>query len=386
MQVDGSRYWAQRVDGKQHSALMHTLCDRAALFVKKRTRALAYSDDPTGVRSLLSTLFDASGAPAGAMTPVATGVAAPASDLMQMCTMFSSDPFVASFALALCTAGAGLGLHDAQRRSSGIEAAGIELRGHMARSLTECVMHEQAHLLPLRLQMFFAFRAFGAAAVLRAAPQPRTFAALAPPSRAASASPAAVTPAPPSAPRRSSSRLRSGASTSAYAARSIAAAAAAAAETPERSASGGQPPSTPQLGRSVGPSISRERSSASGAVPARASDKTPLPPGELAPRSSPNKALPCSIDVMNAGSWGARAVAAAAGPHMAARHLAVAEAYCGTPLAAAARLGAHGTRQESLLRPDVLAECRSRLNKVRGYARNPVTREPRLLCCAMAEL
>jgi Anaphase-promoting complex sub unit 1 C-terminal domain len=113
-------------------------------------------------------MFDAaSGASATGGSGSASGHAAhaPTQDLMQMCCTFSSDPFVASFALALCQDGAGLGLDVATGGDpvgSGVGGVGGEearaLRGQMRHALSECVMHEQANLLPLRLQVFFSFR------------------------------------------------------------------------------------------------------------------------------------------------------------------------------------------------------------------------------------
>lgn len=148
MQVDGKRYWSQRIDCRQHGSMLQSLCDRATLFVKKRARALAYSDDPTGVRSLLSTLFNPSGLPQQTSTP--------SHDLMQMCWTFSSDPFVASFALAFCLEDGSQGLPMA--RGAGAPLCGGSLRAYMRRTLSECVMHEQGHLLLLRLQVFFCFQ------------------------------------------------------------------------------------------------------------------------------------------------------------------------------------------------------------------------------------
>ena len=148
VQVDPTRYWSQSIDTQQHGDALAALCDRAALFVKKRARALSYSDDPTGVRSLLSSLFDPSGH--GASEP------APSHDLVQMCWTFSSDPFVASFALAFCLTDGSQGLPAAAHRSGG--ADGAELRSHMRRLLSDSVMNEQSHLLLLKLQVKLWFQ------------------------------------------------------------------------------------------------------------------------------------------------------------------------------------------------------------------------------------
>ena len=167
MQVDGSRYWGQRLDATQHASALSALCDRAALFVKKRARALAYSDDPTGVRSLLSTLFDPNAASSdnGAAGAIQTSTNAAASgaacgsaghNLMQMCWTFSADPMVTAFALA-CTAAAVPGRGGSPpsaARSSRVR----RLQRDMGSLLSECMMHEQAQLLPMRLQLYHTFK------------------------------------------------------------------------------------------------------------------------------------------------------------------------------------------------------------------------------------
>jgi Anaphase-promoting complex sub unit 1 C-terminal domain len=130
---------------------MQALCDRAVLFVKKRARALAYSDDPTGVRSLLSSLFDS--ARSMASMPASGDTLTDASqNLQRMCWTFSSDPFVASFALAMCQTPA-----EQQLQTGLAQDAAVALRTRLQRALTDCVMHEQANLLPFRLQLICLF-------------------------------------------------------------------------------------------------------------------------------------------------------------------------------------------------------------------------------------
>jgi hypothetical protein len=160
----------------------------------------------------------------------------------------------------------------------------------------------------------------------------------------------------PSPPRRTSSRLRSGA-TSAYAARSLSVAepsAEAVVPAEALSQSGEQSaaelaPSTSSLSLYLEDPLHKE----------------PLHPGVLTPRHTPNEAhlLDGAPPVSTIG-WGAQAVASSWGLHAATRHLAVAMAYYQTPLAAAARLGALATHQEALLQQDFLASCKGELDKV----------------------
>lgn len=144
--MGGSRYWPQRVDAGKHGLLTQALCDRAALFVKKRAHALAYQDDPTGVRSLLSTLVS----PAGLASAAAPG----SYDLLHICSTFSTDPVITSFGLAFC-----------QRDQGGHQYAACEAapanehsRSFLWRLLSEGVMRETAHLLPMQLSVFYSFQ------------------------------------------------------------------------------------------------------------------------------------------------------------------------------------------------------------------------------------
>lgn len=76
--VCGPRYWQQDLSS---AAALQALFTSRTLFVQRKSRALAYRDDPTGVRSLLSH--------AGA---------ADTGDLAQLCATFAAEPFVMAFA------------------------------------------------------------------------------------------------------------------------------------------------------------------------------------------------------------------------------------------------------------------------------------------------
>ena len=145
-QVGGSRYWPQRIDAGKHGQLTQALCDRAALFVKKRAHALAYQDDPTGVRSLLSTL----------VSPVGVGSSADSGsyDLLHICATFSTDPVITSFGLAFCQRDQGGHQHAAWEMPPADKNSGAFLW----RLLSDGVMRETAHLLPMQLAIFYSFQ------------------------------------------------------------------------------------------------------------------------------------------------------------------------------------------------------------------------------------
>lgn len=55
--VSGSRYWPQRVFNDGAGDALDALYRTHTLFVQRKSGALSYVDDPSGVRSLLSTAF-----------------------------------------------------------------------------------------------------------------------------------------------------------------------------------------------------------------------------------------------------------------------------------------------------------------------------------------
>lgn len=143
VQVGGSRYWSQKIQVRNHGQLLHALCDRAAVFVKKRAHALAYQDDPTGVRSLLSTLVSPSGV---------QGSSAPgANDLLHICATFSSDPVVMGFAMAFCQ-------QKEHSQPGTLQQTAAMSDNFLWRLLSEGVMQETAHLLPMQLHVFYTFK------------------------------------------------------------------------------------------------------------------------------------------------------------------------------------------------------------------------------------
>jgi hypothetical protein len=97
--------------------------------------------------------------------------------------------------------------------------------------------------------------------------------------------------------------------------------------------------------------------------------KAPLHPGALGPRaahSAPRTQASPAPARTALGGWGAHGVATRSGVHLAARQLAVALAYYETPLAAAARAGAHASQQDVLLRPGLLGACKQQLQQARS--------------------
>jgi anaphase-promoting complex subunit 1 len=67
LEVAGGRYWPQRwAAGGGASGALAKLFRQRSLFVKKKAGALAYADDPSGIRSLLSRVFVRAAARAGA--------------------------------------------------------------------------------------------------------------------------------------------------------------------------------------------------------------------------------------------------------------------------------------------------------------------------------
>jgi Anaphase-promoting complex sub unit 1 C-terminal domain len=143
VQVGGSRYWSQKIQVRNHGQLLQALCDRAAVFVKKRAHALAYQDDPTGVRSLLSTLVSPSGV---------QGTSAPgANDLLHICATFSSDPVVMGFAMAFCQ-------QKEQSQPGTLQQTAAMSDNFLWRLLSEGVMQETAHLLPMQLHVYYTFK------------------------------------------------------------------------------------------------------------------------------------------------------------------------------------------------------------------------------------
>jgi hypothetical protein len=346
MQVDTARYWPQRIEPSRYGPMLQALDSHAALFVKKRARALAYSEDPTGVRSLLLTFFQPVGMPAG--STIAN------QDLMQMCWMFSSDPFVAMFALAFCMPTSGTH-HDSQ--------AG--LHAFLRSTLSQCVVHEQSHLLPMHLQIFFALQALGTAIILQHPPETkenltwRPYDSSAPPQDASVAAQHSQVPA-----RRTSARLRSqAAAVSGHAPskrRSVPVAREGASSETTRA--------MPALAPLLIPSPSYADLDVSQENTIQALEPLPMDPGQLAVRLTPNTSRQHSGSVQHAVSlmgWGAQRVAGAWGPHQVARQLALAVAYSQTPLAAATQLGAERSEQQCVLPAAFLSSCQEQLDRVR---------------------
>jgi hypothetical protein len=143
VQVGGSRYWSQKIQVRNHGQLLQALCDRAAVFVKKRAHALSYQDDPTGVRSLLSTLVSPSGVQ-GRSVPGAN-------DLLHICATFSSDPVVMGFAMAFCQ-------QKEQSQPGTLQQTAAMSDNFLWRLLSEGVMQEAAHLLPMQLHVYYIFK------------------------------------------------------------------------------------------------------------------------------------------------------------------------------------------------------------------------------------
>ena len=55
--VSGSRYWPQQVSNEGQGGTLDSLYRTHTLYVQRKSGALSYVQDPSGVRSLLSTAF-----------------------------------------------------------------------------------------------------------------------------------------------------------------------------------------------------------------------------------------------------------------------------------------------------------------------------------------
>lgn len=355
VQVDSTRYWPQRIERMQHGPMLQALCDHAALFVKKRARSLAYSDDPTGVRSLLVTLFQPTGTPGGQQGAGAS----PGHDLLQMCWTFSSDPYVVMFALAFCQQGGGTAQEEGR---AGLQA-------FLQSTLSQCVVHEQSHLLPMHLQLFFGFQALGAAAALQRPPPRFALPAVPASARTASGRMSSDSTSSPvdvdATPRRMSARIQSRAQ------------AAASVSTPGLAP---PPPAPPSLDEEPSQtSLTRTPAKLAPLIvspvephePAAAVDAPsphPIGPGPLDVRVEPNETADAPDEPPNGFGWSAQCIAGPIGTLLLARHLALASAYYRTPLAAAARLGAAQSEQQRVLSADFLRSCTEHLERVRTCA------------------
>ncbi|KAL3162204.1 hypothetical protein ABBQ32_009910 [Trebouxia sp. C0010 RCD-2024] len=98
--VCGPRYWPQRVVDDQEGAEegdpdgggLAALYRTHALYVQRKSGALSYVDDPSGVRSLLSTAFHK-----GSLSEQE------GFDLVHLCATFSANPFIMAFAQRFCS-------------------------------------------------------------------------------------------------------------------------------------------------------------------------------------------------------------------------------------------------------------------------------------------
>ncbi len=158
LEVAGARYWPQRWQGAQDGgpgSALGKLFRQRTLFVKKKAGALAYADDPSGIRSLLSKVFVRSGKQAGA----AAGM-----DIVDLCNTFSASPFIMAFAQHVCASPAALvqGPGGAADLAAGASKGGQQrmLQGpggfydfcHSA--LYECITQEKAGVLLWYLQLY----------------------------------------------------------------------------------------------------------------------------------------------------------------------------------------------------------------------------------------
>ncbi|GAB4821235.1 hypothetical protein N2152v2_008281 [Parachlorella kessleri] len=129
--VKGPRYWPQVLTSAGKGRSLDALYKTQTLFVQRKAGALPYASDPTGVRSLLSRMFQRGGADEGG------------ADLVNLCATFGSDPFINQFAQAFCSEqGSGAGGFASQLPVSA-ERFPDFCRG----ALYECITREKPHAL-----------------------------------------------------------------------------------------------------------------------------------------------------------------------------------------------------------------------------------------------
>ncbi|GMH41655.1 hypothetical protein BSKO_09565 [Bryopsis sp. KO-2023] len=92
IQVIGPRYWFQVVDGSAASALTQVY-SQLQIFVKKKSGMLSYTQDPLGVKTLLSTAFHQS-----MVMPSPQG----GYDLVNLCATYSTNLSIMGFARFFC--------------------------------------------------------------------------------------------------------------------------------------------------------------------------------------------------------------------------------------------------------------------------------------------
>ncbi|KAL0039031.1 hypothetical protein WJX77_005730 [Trebouxia sp. C0004] len=166
--VCGPRYWPQTVSdensggGVEGGGALAALYRTHALYVQRKSGALSYVDDPSGVRSLLSTAFHK-----GSLSEHE------GFDLVHLCATFSANPFIMAFAQHFCSKPtAPPSLHhpipqpsssqpqesgpDVNARQQGRGASGAveELRAFCRLALYECITQEKPGSLPSYLLLY----------------------------------------------------------------------------------------------------------------------------------------------------------------------------------------------------------------------------------------
>ncbi|KAK9828929.1 hypothetical protein WJX72_002853 [[Myrmecia] bisecta] len=157
--VCGPRYWTQKLAARGGAEVgpLQALFANQTLFVQRKSGALSYADDPSGVRSLLSRAFHkGAGSQQGSF------------DLVHLCATFSASPFIMSFAQRFCQEASSK--TPAGPNPSGPEAADAiteglpfvnsdaspeeEFRTFCRGALYECITQEKPALLPSYLFLY----------------------------------------------------------------------------------------------------------------------------------------------------------------------------------------------------------------------------------------
>lgn len=160
LKIASGRYWSQGFAAGPGAdagipSTLEQLYSELTMFVKKKAGSLSYADDPSGIRSLLSRAFAGS----------ASLDAEPSTldNIVHLCTTFSADPFIMSFAQNICRQLAAL-KHAAERsdkqQSSSSSGAGqppprsSDIVSFCHAALYECITHEKTAVLGWYISLY----------------------------------------------------------------------------------------------------------------------------------------------------------------------------------------------------------------------------------------
>jgi len=205
LRVCGPRYWPVQVasaaaaagqpggSSTSGSSSSSSWSDEYRICVKKKAGSLSYTDDQTGVKSLLFKAFYAGGsdsilasaataglqaggdgsnseaAAGGQQQQTATGSRQQQQsfDIMHLCQTFAADPQIQAFAQVLQAANTAAAAADGNSASSSSSSSSRRFLSFCNGALYECVVQEKTSTLPAYLQLYsLVHRACAAAAVM----------------------------------------------------------------------------------------------------------------------------------------------------------------------------------------------------------------------------